>query len=291
MDDFPSEAAGFPRDGSEPISGLPSYKELNQTVARIETVIGKYDPLDLIASLAFENLAFSTASGPPEEGGQAFVEYIALLSLKEGQLKGSERTIPPSTISELQQQIVQLFGAVVLRRGLSHKSSSPLDRARRHADLMFLSVRNLDDFEHLEALLRSLFDDGTAPVQLFDSHLGFRCSAATKLARSVGDLMNQKLATRKTSAQEMLRTIRAADNADIPKDLKPFLDETTTPERRDELIVAYVAHHTFSALSDVYSVQPTRRRWMRRFENSDPTRVATAQTSLLRKIASDSSQP
>jgi|SRR5580700_2633814 hypothetical protein len=87
MDDFPSEAARLAHDGPEPLPGLPSYKELNQTVARIETVIGKYDPLDLIASLAFENLAFSTATGPPEEGGQAFVEYIALLSLKGGNSK------------------------------------------------------------------------------------------------------------------------------------------------------------------------------------------------------------
>ena len=34
-----------------------------------------------------------------------------------------------------------------------------------------------------------------------------------------------------------------------------------------------------------------QKRWMRRFANSDQTRVATALTSPLRKIASDSSQP
>jgi hypothetical protein len=34
-----------------------------------------------------------------------------------------------------------------------------------------------------------------------------------------------------------------------------------------------------------------RRRWMRHLQNWDPTRVATAQTSLLRKTASSSSQP
>ena len=62
MDDSPSDAARLANDGSEPLRGLPSYKELKQTVTKIEAVIGKYDPLDLIASLALENLVFSTAS-------------------------------------------------------------------------------------------------------------------------------------------------------------------------------------------------------------------------------------
>src|SRR5258708_34296683 len=86
------------------IPGLPSYKELHQIVTEIKSLIEVYDPLDLVASLAFENLSFSTSTNPPDNGAQVYVEYLALLCLKSGQEKGANRIIPPGIVGELQQQ-------------------------------------------------------------------------------------------------------------------------------------------------------------------------------------------
>jgi hypothetical protein len=81
------------------IPGLPSYQELHQAVAEIEAPIEQYDPLDLIANFAFENLAYSTGPNRTDDGGQAFVEYLVMLCLKTIPLKGMNRSIPPRSKS------------------------------------------------------------------------------------------------------------------------------------------------------------------------------------------------
>src|ERR1017187_6038948 len=121
------------------LTGLATYKELHNLVAEIEALIEPYDPLDLIASFAFENLAYSTANELPDNGGQAFVEYLVALCLKKKVSSGRSRSIPPSTITNLQEKIQRLFSSVALRRGMRSQSSSPIDKTRRHAELMFLS--------------------------------------------------------------------------------------------------------------------------------------------------------
>jgi hypothetical protein len=241
------------------IPGLPSYQELHQAVAEIEALIEQYDPLDLIANFAFENLAYSTGPNRTDDGGQAFVEYLVMLCLKTIPLKGMDRSIPPGTIRGLQESIKRLFGFVALRRGLKRESSSAIDQARRHAELMFLSVRNLDDFDHLQAMLVGLFDGRNEAVHLFDGHLGFHAAAAPRLATTIGNFLNERLARRKAEGQKwlkMLRTEMSKPRGELPKDLKRLLRQAKTAKQRKQVLLGYVARRTFASLSDVYSVQP-----------------------------------
>jgi hypothetical protein len=251
---------GAPDECSVPeIPGLPSYQELHQAVAEIEALIEHYDPLDLIANFAFENLAYSTGPNLPDDGGQAFVEYLAVLCLKKRPLKGADRSIPPGTIAALQEKVKRLFGFVALRRGLKRQPSSAIDQARRYAELMFLSVRNLDDFDHLEAMLVGLFDGKNEPVQLFDGHLGFHAAAAPRLATAIGDVLNKQLALRKKEGQKWLKKLRremSKPRGELPKDLKRFLRQAKTAKQRKQVLLGYVARRTFASLSDVYSFQP-----------------------------------
>jgi hypothetical protein len=239
------------------LSKLPSYKDLHQIVSEIEAIIGEYDPFDLIASLSFENLSYSTGTNPPEEGGQAFVEYMALLCLKAGLVRGKTRSIPPSGIAESQERIKKLFSVVGLRRGLERNAASAFERTRQYAELMSLSIRNLDDFDHLEEMLGSLFQrQNNSP---FDPHLGFSAHAATRLARAIGDLLTEKMASRRSQGRELLGKLKAAVASGtvvaIPPELKTSLDGITDPQEQQNLLVAYVAEQTFRSFSDVYIVQ------------------------------------
>jgi hypothetical protein len=241
------------------VPGLPSYRELYQAATEIETLIEQYDPLDLIANFAFENLSYSTGANQPDDGGQAFVEYLAVLCLKKRHLKGTDRCIPPGIIAALQEKVRRLFGFLALRRGLKRQPSSAIDRARRYAELMFLSVRNLDDFDHLEAMLLSLFDDKNESARRFDVHLGFHAAAAPRLATAIGDLLNKQLALRKAAGQECMRRLRREmlkPRGEVPKDLKRFLRQAKTAKQRKQVLLGYIARQTFASLSDVYSFQP-----------------------------------
>jgi hypothetical protein len=238
------------------LSKLPSYKDLGQIVSEIESLIATFDPLDLIAALAFENLSYSTGSNPSNNGGQAYVEYVALLCLKADRVRGTNRSIPPNVVNELQEKVKKIFNFVGLRRGLGKKASSAMDRIRQQAEMMFLSVRNLDDFDDLEQTLVDIFSPQFDP--LLSLSLGFSGHAAARLARCVGELLNRNLALRKAEGQQLLGRLKAAiadGSTDIPISLKRFLDETKNEEERQELLVAYTAQHTFSSFSDVYTVQ------------------------------------
>jgi len=229
------------------IPGLPSYQGLHKAVTEIETLNEPYDPLDLIANFAFENLAYSTGPNRLDDGGQAFVEYLAMLCLKKRPLKGRYRSIPPKTIMELQEKIRRLFAFVALRRGLKGQSLSAIDQARHHAELMFLSVRNLDDFNHLEAMLGGLFDVNNGSARAFDVQLGFHAAAAPRLARAIGNILHKQLAVRKGKGRKWLEKLRseiARSPGKLPADLKRFLSQARTAKR------------TFASLSDVYSFQP-----------------------------------
>jgi hypothetical protein len=241
------------------LPGLPTYKELHDLVAEIEALIEPYDPLDLIANFAFENLAYSTNNELPDDGGQAFVEYVVNLCLKKKASLGKLRSIPPTTIADLQKKIEQLFSSVALRRGLKSRSASPIDRAKRHAELMFLSIRNLDDFDHLETMLLLLFDDKSESTLLFDAHLGFRAVTAVRLASTIGDVLDEKLAVRRSAGQALLQKLRqdcAEQSEQIPDELKRFLSQARTDEEQKSALLAYVAKETFASFGDVYSFQP-----------------------------------
>jgi hypothetical protein len=259
MDERPDRLASRQKDSSsirDFLSKLPSYKDLHQIVTEIELLIRTFDPLDLIASLAFENLSYSTGSNPPDDGGQAFVEYIALLCLKSGLVRGSNRSIPPNVIGELQENIRKLFSVVGLRRGLEREASSSLERTRQYAELMFLSVRNLDDFDHLEQMLGGLFPKHRD--SLLDTYLGFSAHAATRLAKAIGDLLAEKLALRQLQGQELIgKLITAINNGspDVPAGLKPLLDQITNEKEQHDLLLAYAAQQTFASFADVYTVQ------------------------------------
>src|SRR5208337_3615359 len=241
------------------LPGLATYKELHNLVAEIEALIEPYDPLDLIASFAFENLAYSTDNELPDDGGQAYVEYVANLCLKKKASLGQSRSIPPTTIADLQKKIERLFSSVALRRGLKSRSSSPIDRARRHAELMFLSIRNLDDFDHLETMLLSVFDDKSESAPLLNTHLGFRAVTAVRLASTIGDVLGKKLAVRRSAGQDLLQKLRqdfAEESEQIPDELKQFLSQARTDEEQKSALLAYVAKETFASFGDVYSFQP-----------------------------------
>ena len=241
------------------LRGLATYKELHNLVAEIEALIEPYDPLDLIASFAFENLAYSTDNELPDDGGQAFVEYVVALCLKKKASSGRSRSIPPCTIADLQEKIQRLFSSVALRRGMRSQSSSPIDKTRRHAELMFLSIRNLDDFDHLETMLLSLLDDRGGSTALLDVHLGFRAVAAARLASTIGDVLGEKLAVRRLVGQDLLQKLRqdcANQSVQIPDELKQFLRQARTDEEQQSALSGYVAKETFASFGDVYSFQP-----------------------------------
>ena len=83
------------------LPGLASYKELHNLVAEIEGLIEPYDPLDVIGSFSFENLAYTTDNTLLGDGGQAFVEYLVVLCLKKTRSSEKSRSIPPVVIADL----------------------------------------------------------------------------------------------------------------------------------------------------------------------------------------------
>jgi hypothetical protein len=242
------------------IPGLASYRELHSLVAEIEALIDPYDPLDVIASFSFENLAYTTDNTLLGDGGQAFVEYVASLCLKKTGSSGKSRSIPPVVIAELQEKIERLFSSVALRRGLRNRTSSPIDKSKRHAELMFLSIRNLDDFDYLEAMLLSLFGGKDESASLLDAHLGFRAAAAARLPSAIGGILDEKLAVRRSFGQDLLQRLRkdlTAQSDQIPDELEQFIGEARTDEEHESALRGYVAKQTFSNFGDIYTFQPS----------------------------------
>ncbi len=130
-----------------------------------------------------------------------------------------------------------------------------MERLRQQAEMMFLSVRNLDDFDDLEQTLIDLLSPLDA---ILANQLGFSGQAAARFARTMGEFLNRNLATRKSQGEQLLDRLEAAiagHHEDIPDDLKPYLNEAKDQQGRRDLLVAYTTQHTFASFSDVYSVQ------------------------------------
>lgn len=243
-------------------------KIIKSKAEKLEKIISQFNPLDLIANLAFLNL-FTDPETYKEysfKGKQSYVEYLSLLCLKEKYKERDRSKIPGKEIEEIQKLIEKIFMDALWYYGTEYINSENLQPPTAIETLRFetiarsLMVRNPGYYHHLEDLLRGLFNIRTIQDWMI-KNLGFDIEVGIKCSNNIIRLMENRISERKKKAiREKKKILKELNNyrkngkvknkkyKEIVKKLVKF-DSRTQLNQIQALLVAWI----FFALGDTFS--------------------------------------
>ena len=235
----------------------------------LEGILDRYDPLDVMAHISFMNM-----SGNPEtykewahEGQPAFVEYVTLLCLKKPHHTPSDprdRFIDGSVLEDIQNRLKQIHSDTMWFFGTKHIEPNKAGPPSVMEELQFesvthgLFVRNPGYFQHLEDLLRGLFQPLTAWME---SNLGFSVDDAISFGQAIDRMVNRRVGTRCDRARDEEKKLRQYVRAfrksgSLPNDYTEGTITKLAGLRDDNLrrkIRNLLTGWTFLALGDTYA--------------------------------------
>jgi hypothetical protein len=263
----PKEHREFLRRGAEYHRQAPQL--IAQQVVDLEHILERYDPLDVIANVSFINLSANpeTYKEWAHEGQQAYVEYVTLLCLKKRYHTPSDprhRLIDGRVLEDIQNRLEQIHYGTIWFHGTrymdSEKQTQPslVEELRFKTVLHELGVRNPGYPQHLEELLRGLFEPLTAWME---SSLGFSIEDAIAFEHAIGKILNDRMLARRETARaeekNLRKQVRALRNGRPPSDDYPEDMIAELAGHRDDkmrrAIRNVVVAWTFFALGDTYA--------------------------------------
>lgn len=243
-------------------------EKIKSKVQRLEELISQFDPLDVIANLAYINNIFrkpETDQEPHSEGTPAYVEYCTLLCLKRPYKEGDRSRILGKEIEDIQELIKEIFNDATL---YFYREHTPLAEqiSTRFKDLRFrimnyyLTVRYPGYWHHLKILLKELFGEESVKNWMV-KHLGFDIDIAVKSVQVIRELMEDRFSERIKNAQEAreyilnelenykkVGKIKSAKYKSIVEELIKL-----SPESPSQYLGNYLVASIFSALGDVFT--------------------------------------
>lgn len=197
---------------------LPEVIESN--AQKLEELISQFNPLDIIANLAFLNLFtdLETYKEYSFKGKQPYVEYCTLLCLKKPYEEGNRFRIPGKEVEDIQKLIEKVFMDTFWYYGTEHidpkrpNPPTPLETLRFETVTRSLMIRNPGYYHHLEDLLKDLF--GINLVKNWTiKNLGFDIKTAIKSSNAIIKLMEERLLERRKKAwQEKTKILNELEN-------------------------------------------------------------------------------
>jgi len=237
--------------------------------AELESILDRYDPLDVIANISFLNLYADpdTYKEWAHEGEQAYVEYVTLLCLKKPYHTPSDprdRLIGGSVLEDIQNRLKQIHFDTMWFHATRHidpeksEPPSPVQEFQFDTVAHGLTVRNPGYFHHLEELLRGLFEPST---HWMESNLGFSVDDGIAFGRAIESIVSGRMETRRDTARaeenNLRQHVRAfRKNDSLPSDYSEKvvaklagLGEDETRQEIRKTVTAWV----FAALGDTYA--------------------------------------
>jgi hypothetical protein len=240
--------------------------EMDELAEKLQSTLAKYDAINMIANFALVNVSYDpeTYKEYMHEGRQPYVEYVALLYLKQTYQPREPTFVGKDEIQEVSDLAEKIFNDTTLYFVTEHIDPNhvgPLSRAddlRRRTIMYELTVRNPAYYHHEVDLLRGLF---TLHANWMEQRLGFTIEDAIKLTESMPEMAMDKFYERrdqgKKDATEVLRAVArykngAPSDARLPNQLVEQLS-TLSRKRLKERVLELQAAWLFSNLGSTWS--------------------------------------
>lgn len=200
------------------LEALATYRpklrqEIDEQVHKLESVLAKYDAINMIANFALVNVSYDpeTYKEYAHEGKQPYVEYVILLYLKKPYEAKEPAPIGRGEIQEVWDALDKIFYNTILFYGTeaAHPNRvAPPDRLEelRYRTIIYeLNVRNPAYYHHELDLLRGLFRPHSDWIE---RHLGFNVDDAINLTESMPKLAMEKFRRRRDDSDKAAKELR-----------------------------------------------------------------------------------
>jgi hypothetical protein len=188
-------------------------QETDEQVKKLESVLAKYDAINMIANFALVNISYDpeTYKEYAHEGKQPYVEYICLLYLKKPYEAKEPTPIGKDEIQEVWDAVDKIFNNTILFYSTETANPNRVAAPDRLDDLRYrtinyeLNVRNPAYYHHELDLLRGLFRPLT---EWMEQHLGFNIDDAIDITNSMPELAMEKFGMRRDESNKAAKELR-----------------------------------------------------------------------------------
>lgn len=199
------------------LEALATYRpklrqETDEQVKKLESVLAKYDAINMIANFALVNISYDpeTYKEYAHEGKQPYVEYICLLYLRKPYEAKEPTPIGKDGIQEVWDAVDKIFDNTILFYATETANPNRVAPPDRLDDLRYrtinyeLNVRNPAYYHHELDLLRGLFRPHT---EWMEQHLGFNIDDAIDITDSMPELAMEKFGTRRDESDKAAKEL------------------------------------------------------------------------------------
>jgi len=206
--------------------------QIEEKVSRLEGLLQAFNPLDVMAQMSFSHIMTNpeTYTEVDHEGSQGHVEYLTLVSLTSPYREGEGRLINGPDFEAIDKLVRDIIFSTIWYYGTENadptREEPPdvLQELRFKTILNEFLVRNPGYPQHLEDVLEALFGGEPAASWMMKT-LGFTIEDAIGFARSIGDMITQRLLRRRDRAREMeaewMREVRGYRRSGVQRGVIP----------------------------------------------------------------------